>query len=162
MTEVDFKELYNKYSRSIFNYLFFLSGDDSLAKDLVQDTFLKVWERRNEIQMQSIKGLLYTIAKRLYLDKQKKKKVRFEFWRGRKSRHSNRDPQHQLEEKEFYELLINSIEKLPQEQKEVFLMNRIEKLKYREIAVRLDISIKTVEKRMSKALRAMHKIHTNI
>lgn len=162
MTEVDFKNLYNEYSKSIFNYLFFLSGDESLSKDLTQDTFLKIWERRDEIQMQSVKGLLFTISKRLYLDKQKRKKVRFEFWRGKKTKHLSMDPQHQLEEKEFYELLINSIEKLPPDQKEVFLMNRIEKLKYREIAERLGISVKTVEKRMSKALRTMHKIHTNI
>jgi len=61
-------------------------------------------------------------------------------------------PQFELEEKEFEEQLNNSISALPEGCREVFLMNRIDKLKYTEIAERLELSVKAVEKRMSKAI----------
>ena len=61
-------------------------------------------------------------------------------------------PQFHMEEQEFGEKLNRILAKLPDGSREVFLMNRIEKIKYDEIAERLGISVKAVEKRMSKAL----------
>ena len=60
-------------------------------------------------------------------------------------------------EKEFMEKLESTIDNLPEKQREVFLMNRIEKMKYKEIALHLDISVKAVEKRMHQALVVMRK-----
>jgi RNA polymerase sigma-70 factor (ECF subfamily) len=58
-------------------------------------------------------------------------------------------------EKEFMDKLERTIDSLPEKQKEVFLLNRIEKKKYKEIAEQLDISVKAVEKRMHLALVVM-------
>jgi RNA polymerase sigma-70 factor (ECF subfamily) len=60
-------------------------------------------------------------------------------------------------EKEFMEKLESTIDNLPEKQREVFLMNRIEKKKYKEIAICLNISVKAVEKRMHQALVVMRK-----
>jgi len=61
-------------------------------------------------------------------------------------------PQFVLEEKEFEEKLNRVIQAMPEGCREVFLMNRIDKLKYDEIASRLGLSVKAIEKRMSKAI----------
>ena len=67
------------------------------------------------------------------------------------------DPEFQYREKEFQQELNNAINKLTDKEREVFLLNRIEKKKYREIAKLLDISVKTVEMRMSSALLFLRK-----
>lgn len=64
----------------------------------------------------------------------------------------SQSPQFILEEKEFEIKLNKCIEAMPQGAREVFLMNRIDKLKYGEIAELLGISVKAIEKRMSVAL----------
>ncbi|MGK0234627.1 MAG: RNA polymerase sigma factor (sigma-70 family), partial [Psychroserpens sp.] len=65
---------------------------------------------------------------------------------------TNESPEFIMIEKEFLEKIENTIRSLPPLQREVFLLNRIEKKKYKEIAVMLDISVKAVEKRMHLAL----------
>ena len=68
---------------------------------------------------------------------------------------TNQNPEYLLEEEEFKKKLQAVISDLSEEQREVFLLNRIEDKKYREIADMLDISQKTVEKRMSGALKIL-------
>ena len=67
-----------------------------------------------------------------------------------------------MEEQEFKNQLEKAIEALPENQREVFLMNRIDKMKYREIAEALGISQKAVEKRMHKALLELRKLTKKI
>ncbi|MEO0626668.1 MAG: sigma-70 family RNA polymerase sigma factor, partial [Bacteroidota bacterium] len=71
-------------------------------------------------------------------------------------------PGFKMEETEFYQQLQSAIAALPEKNRIVFLMNRIDKLTYREIAERLEISQKAVEKRMSKALVELRKLTQNI
>ena len=68
---------------------------------------------------------------------------------------TNLSPEFVLEEKEFKTKLQNAIADLTDGQREVFLLNRIDGMKYREIAEMLDISVKAVEKRMSGALKIL-------
>ncbi len=74
----------------------------------------------------------------------------------------NQSPEYLLEEEEFKKKLLNVISDLSEDQREVFLLNRIEDKKYREIAELLDISQKTVEKRMSAALKILRKKLENV
>ncbi|MBX2818016.1 MAG: sigma-70 family RNA polymerase sigma factor, partial [Saprospiraceae bacterium] len=71
-------------------------------------------------------------------------------------------PEFLLEEKEFKRLLEDAISALPEGQRAVFLLNRIDKKTYREIAEDLSISAKAVEKRMHKALASLRKIHKKV
>lgn len=68
---------------------------------------------------------------------------------------TNQSPEYLLEEEEFKQKLQNAIASLTTAQREVFLMNRIDGKKYKEIAELLDISQKAVEKRMSGALKTL-------
>ncbi len=162
MDASQFKEIFIRYSKEINNYIYFLSGNENLSRDLTQDTFLKLWERADKIKMQSVGSFLYTIARNLYLDQYRREQVKFKYWKSPRKKVEIEHPEYLLEQQEFHEQLTETIEGLPEPQRVVFLMNRIEKLKYREIANKLDISIKTVEKRMQKALLALHKLHKKI
>jgi RNA polymerase sigma-70 factor (ECF subfamily) len=73
-------------------------------------------------------------------------------------RQVSESPQEIMEHDEFAEKLNRTMEKLPEAQRIVFLMNRIDDLTYREIAERLAISVKAVEKRMQGALESLRSI----
>ncbi|MEO9484254.1 MAG: RNA polymerase sigma-70 factor [Ekhidna sp.] len=154
ITKNELKELYDEYFESLRGFLYYKSGDMDLANDLVQETFIKVWSKRDNIQMETVKSLLFTIANNLLMNHFNHEKVVREHQKSANVQISSNtaSPQFQMEEAEFEEKLNTVIERLPADCREVFLMNRIDKLKYAEIAERLDLSVKAIEKRMSKTL----------
>ena len=128
-------------------------GDMALAEDFAQDTFVKIWKKRKNVKKETIKNLAYTIAGNLAKNHLKHKKIVLSY--EQKSGLSDRNqetPEYKLEVKEFQKKLQDSISALPDNSREVFLMNRIDKLTYREIANNLGLSIKAVEKQMHTAL----------
>lgn len=153
-TRNDLKMLYDEYFESIRGFLYYKCGDVDLADDLVQETFIKVWNMRDEIKMETVKSLLYTIANNMLINHFNHQKVVREHQKSANPGSSSKadSPQFQMEEAEFEAKLNNAIAKLPEDCREVFLMNRIDKLKYAEIAERLNLSVKAIEKRMSKTI----------
>lgn len=153
-TKTDLKGLYDEYFESLRGFLYYKCGDIDVANDLVQETFIKIWNKRDDIQMETVKSLLYTIARNLLMNHFSHEKVVQEHQKSAQmSAASNTtSPQFQMEEAEFERKLNAAIDSLPDDCREVFLMNRIDKLKYAEIAERLNLSVKAIEKRMSKTL----------
>jgi len=153
-TKNDLREIYEAYFDSLRGFLYYKTGDISLSEDLVQEVFIKLWAKRDTIDQATVKSLLYTMANNLMINHYNHQKVIGKH-QGMISEEMNVDiksPHYRLEEKEFEEKLNDALSALPEGCKEVFLMNRIDRLKYAEIAERLSLSVKAVEKRMSKAL----------
>lgn len=157
-----YKQVFMEYGEQIRNFIYYKSGDLPLAQDIMQETFLKLWTERERVNPDKVKSFLYTVANNKFLDHARHQKVVLKFENIPVKEGHNESPEHVLEQKEFREALEKAIAALPETQREVFLMNRIEKLKYKEIAVRLGISVKAVEKRMHKALSQMRKLTRKI
>lgn len=154
-----FKEVYFAHSETLKNFLYYKSGDLSMSEDLTQDAFAKLWENCAKVSLEKSRSFLFTIANNLFFNIKNRDKVKLKF-KSRSTSHSNvNDPQFILEEKEFKEKLELAISDLDEGVRLVFLMNRIDKMKYREIAEELNLSVKAVEKRMHKALQTLRKIH---
>lgn len=126
-----------------------------MAEDIAQDTFIKLWENRHKIERKTVKSYLYTIAGNLAINQLKRQQLQYKFQNQVEIHQDNRDPDYLLAMKEFEAKLQKVIGEMPEGSREVFLMNRLEDLKYREIAERLGITVKAVEKRMSKALHIL-------
>lgn len=152
-----FHRLFRQYYVAIRNYLYFKCGDMDLAEDLAQETFLIVWEKRASVDPARVKSYLYTIAGNLFLNELKHRKVVFKYEQQPTVSHTAEHPEFLMEAAEFQAEVERTIESLPEKNREVFLMNRIEKMTYQEIAERLEISVKAVEKRMHKALQVFKK-----
>lgn len=133
-----------------------------MAEDLVQDAFVKLWENCAKVPLEKAKSFLFTTANNLFLNKVNHQKVVLKFEQKGHSEADQQSPAFLLEEAEFKHKLENAINALPEDQRIVFLMNRIDQKKYREIAEILDISVKAVEKRMHKALLSLRKIHKKV
>lgn len=147
-----FDDLFNRHSQVLRNYIYYKCGDEELADDIVQEAFIKLWDNCNKVKHENALFFLKRVATNLFLNVVKHKKVVFEYHKTVSSRSDIQNPEFLLEEKEFSIKLNNAIEMLPEKQREVFLMSRMDNKKYAEIADFLEISVKAVEKRMHLAL----------
>lgn len=151
----EYKNYFDQYYGAIRSFLYYKVGDAQVAEDIAQDTFVKLWENRHKIERKTIKSYLYAIAGNLAINMLKRQQLRFKFEHVSKPGINEQNPEYLVQEAEFAKQLNEVLALIPDGSREVFLMNRIEDLKYREIAERLDISVKAVEKRMSKALQIL-------
>jgi len=157
-----YKSIFYTHSEHIRNFLYYKSGNLALAEDLVQDAFGKLWENCAKVEFPKAKSYLFTIANNLFLNHVNHQKVVLKFEQIGHSDTDRQSPHYLMEEAEFKQRLESAIAALPEDQRTVFLMNRIDKKKYREIAEELGLSVKAVEKRMHKALAVLRKIHKKV
>ncbi|MFA9391528.1 MAG: RNA polymerase sigma factor [Prolixibacteraceae bacterium] len=150
-----FKHIFEEHYEFIRNYLYYLSSDVDVAEDLVQDVFMKVWEKRESINDDTLKPLLYKIARNLYFNLYKRNVLDLKFVHAADDDRENESPEYLLEMKEFNVKLQSSLSNLPEYCRTIFLMSRMDDMKYQEIADRYEISVKAVEKQISKALKLL-------
>jgi RNA polymerase sigma-70 factor (family 1) len=152
LSQQEFDRIFLDWYAQLRNFIYYKTGDIQVAEDIVQDTFLKVWERRESIRTDTVKSLLYTIANNLFLNRIDHEKVLLKFTADYSLNEFSSAPDFELEMREFDEKLQRSLSDLDEKSRVVFLMNRIDDMTYREIAQNLGLSQKAVEKRMGKAL----------
>lgn len=148
-----FEKVFNSTNEKLVNFLYYKFGDLEKSKNFAQDAFIKLWNNCKDVSFDKAVGFLYTTSKRLFLDEFAHAKVALKFVdRAKAAKPEMESTDDQVREGEFKEALEAAISNLPEKQRMVFLMNRIDKMKYAEIAASLDISVKTVEKHMSQSL----------
>ena len=157
ISKADYIDLFNRLYSPIKNFIYYKTGDIELADDIAQDTFIKIWEKRNEIRNETVKSLLYTIAGNLCKNRFEHQQVVFEFANNFQQNVTSVSPEFELELKEFNDKLQNAIGNLKDKNRVVFLMNRIDGLTYKQIANNLGLSQKAIEKRMKNALDELRK-----
>lgn len=128
-------------------------GDADVAEDLVQQAFVKLWERRATLEVQfSLRAYLYKMVHHRALNRMRAHRTR-----ERYQSEMMRNPFniYHLPDPDLSEQLHKALDTLPPQCRQIFELSRFEELKYREIADHLELSIKTVETQMGKALRLM-------
>lgn len=153
--EATYRSLYEEHMTPVRNFAYYKTGDLDRAADIAQESFVRLWEKCSDVALETAKGFLLTVANRLFLNETRHKKVQLKFQMATGNRTNEESPEFVMEEAEFKEALETAISQLSEKQREVFLMNRIDKMSYPEIAKVLDISVKAVEKRMGAALRTL-------
>ena len=151
-----FKVLFDRYYESLYRFFCHRGMDYEMAEDMAQDIFVRVWQKRNSLNPEkSIKSYLYQAAANevgMYL---RKKSVRDAHAQEVQYQHSNiHHTPADFDQKEFIEKTIQS---LPETLRNVFVYHRYDGLSYKEIAQIEGVSVKTVESRMSKALKYLRK-----
>ena len=154
LNKAEFKQLFDKYFDTIRSFIFYRCGDTDAASDMEQDVFMKVWEKREQLDSFNIKSLLYKIANDMVISNYRKSSTRMDYENSMTIQNdSPLSPEEELNFEELTSTYAKALEKMPETQRVVFLMSRNDELKYHEIAGCLDISVKAVEKRMSAALQ---------
>jgi len=155
-----FDTLYNKYSKRLYKFAYSILKSQEESENIVQDVFLGLWENRNKVEKDSsVKYYVFTIAYNSAISIIRKKARESQFIEYLRSlQELNQEPA--IIELEYHELtdrLDDIINHLPDRQKSVYLLHNLEGLKYSEIAVRLNISVNTIENHMSRAFKTIRK-----
>lgn len=157
MKKEDFKLLFNTYFEDVRRYVLYRSGDEDIATDIAQDAFMRIWEKQMEIDPKRVKGLLFKIAGDLFISQYRKKQVAANFLSTFQPNNKSLTPEDEINFQELKNAYDAALKTMPEKQRTVFLMNRIDELKYKEIADQMGLSVKAIEKRMSQALEHLKK-----
>ena len=163
--EQAFDKFFKSHAKLLRNYLYYKFGDLNQAEDLVQDSFIKLWNNCSDVPLEKAKSYIYTVATNLGISIARHQKVKFKYQNyitSRKNDITHESPEFVMLEKEYMEKLKSAIADLPDRQREVFLLSRIDKKTYREIAELSNVSIKAIEKLMHKALLSLRNKVGNI
>lgn len=156
-----FTAVFNFYRNRIYTVAYSLTASKLAAEEIVQDVFVKVWRKREELPLvEKLDAWLYVIARNMIFSY-----LRAEASKNKKQLLFNRteislsgSPQEALDklgEKELRVLLHNALDQLPAQQRQVYLLNREEGMKQQEIADRLKIAPQTVKKHLQYAMRSV-------
>jgi RNA polymerase sigma-70 factor (ECF subfamily) len=154
MDQQNFEKIFKAYFPALMAFSRKVLGEEDAAREVVQQVFINLWDRRNEIDLStSLKSYLFTSVHNRSLN----------VIRDRKKFSSEELPEQagewdvnaELESMELEERIRGAINTLPERCRVIFELNRFDGLSYGEIAKQLDISVKTVENQIMKALRIL-------
>jgi RNA polymerase sigma-70 factor, ECF subfamily len=158
-----FETLYKSYFPSLCLYSYGLIPDEELVKEIVNDVFLKIWDKRTEIDVQyGVKPYLFRCVHNACLDHLRLKKSlrQYQLTVITDKIRELADPDdeyifQQITLKGLEKDVTTSIDKLPDRCREIFILSRYELLSYTEISERLNISVNTVKTHISRALESL-------
>ncbi len=151
----DYEWIFRQYYQGLCHYANMWLKDLDSAEEVVQNTFVKLWERKDGLSVDvSIKSYLYKAVYNASLNEIRHRKTKEEY-AGMKTHEEVSEQASRGEVKELEQKIEKALMNLPEQCRLIFRMSRFDELKYREIAAILNISVKTVENQMGKALRLM-------
>lgn len=154
-----FRSIYNQYYKYLVVTAFNILGDSDTARDLAQDVFVEIWKKRTSISINaSLKSYLRRAVVNKTLNKIKSNRINFDdpanLPEQVASLHGQDDALHAAD---LEKIIHKAISALPERCRIIFTLCRLEKLSHKEIAQQLDISTKTVENQMTRALSILRK-----
>ncbi|HHS95447.1 MAG TPA: RNA polymerase sigma-70 factor [Phaeodactylibacter sp.] len=151
-----YRQLFDRYYPYLLVTVTNISGDRNLAKDIAQDVFFELWKKRETLEIHSaFKAYLRRAAVNKTINAMKSR-ARISSDEEVPERSQAFDtPQNTLENKDLQSIINQAIESLPVRCRMVFTLCRIEGMSHKEIADQMDISTKTVEHQMTKALKIL-------
>jgi RNA polymerase sigma-70 factor (ECF subfamily) len=149
----DFSSLYKKYAPDVYRFALYLSGERGEAEDITSETFVRAWTSPGPIEMVTVKGYLFTIARNLFLQGLRKKSRHVALNEDLRDPQAN--PYRQAEQKEKLDSVLTELQKLPEESRSALLMRAVDGMAYEEIARALGISLAAVKVKIHRARLAL-------
>ncbi|MGY6647937.1 RNA polymerase sigma factor [Wenyingzhuangia sp. IMCC45574] len=150
--EKNYNHLFRTYYEPATKFIFYKCGNLEQAEDIVQNVFVKLWKLCATISFSKAKSYIYTACRNMFLNDVAHQKVVLKHQKTVLDPVEHENPAFNLELEEFQEKLNNAINLLTDKDREVFLLSRIEDKSYKEISEITGLTIKAVERRMSKTM----------
>lgn len=155
-SHVAFVEIFRLYYPGLVMFCSQFTDDRSACEDIVQDVFLKLWEGRHSLEIRrSLKTYLTVLVQNRALDLLRRNKIRMQYASQSHMRLLSLSPEEHMFYSELSDALDKAIDTLPEAERTALVLSFRERLTYPQIAARLGVSVRTVEVRMSKALRSI-------
>lgn len=151
-----FDQMFHKYGSSLFSFVVSVLKDESDAEEVVQDVFLKIWEKRKDLDSSlSFKSYLFTIALNTTKNKYRKKlqSEKYKQDLALKLSINQTSDFDAIEYRNLLDYVDKIIEKLPPSRREIFILSKKDGLKNPEIAKFLNISEQTVKNQLVSAMK---------
>lgn len=150
-------KVFHQHKAVLRGYIKNIVRSDHEADDLLQDTFLKVWQLNRNQEIGSPRAFIFRIAQNLAFDSLRRKKVRkiYDAYDERQEEIEDKNPgsERTLEAKQELGLLFEAVKTLPPKCRQVFLYRKMHGLSHREIAEKLGLSVRTVENHVANGVR---------
>jgi len=155
--ESTFESVYKHFLRPLHVYAIAIMKDEDRAEGMVQNVFLKLWDKKERLSFSgSLQAYLYGAVYHECLNYLRHEKVKIKHQQHVVYTMGNNGEENgNMELMDLREKLAVALNELPEKCRTIFQLSRFEELKYQEIADRLQISIKTVEAQMGKALKIL-------
>lgn len=136
---ITFHDLYERYSAEVYRFAVWLSGDPAEADDITSETFIRAWTSKSKIRTETVKAYLFTIARNLYLEGQRKAQRQV----AMVSEYADPAPRPEtvVEERLDLQAVLGTIQDLPEVDRAVFLLRVQHQLAYAEIARMMALSV---------------------
>lgn len=155
-TKEEFEKLFHSFYSELCSYSNMFLKDLEASEEVVQETFVKLWENRKSLNIKSsFHSYLFRAVRNGCLNVIKHEKIKDNYKVHNENEIKNRSGSldEEIDASELETKIRESIDLLPMRRRKAFIMSRYEGLKYKEIAEKLNISIKTVENQIGKALK---------
>ena len=154
ITHTSFRQLFDSQFEPICRFLTYYTSNRATIEEVVQEVFIKLWEDREVLQIESIKTYLFTSARNRmlnYIRDEKRRHAILEQWVQHENEKNSGEECFDIED--FSQKIQTAIENLPEQCRKIFDLSKKSGLTYKQIAQQLNISVKTVETQMGIALR---------
>ncbi|PHS10043.1 MAG: RNA polymerase subunit sigma-70 [Kordia sp.] len=156
--EENYNQLFRNLYEPVTKYIYYKCGSLQQAEDIVQNVFIKLWKLCATVTFSKAKSYIYTACNNLFLNEVAHQKVVLKHQQSVLEHTDYESPDFLIEVDEFRVQLKNAINSLSVKEREVFLLSRIEKKTYKEIAEITGLTVKAIERRMSIALKAIKEL----
>lgn len=150
-----FDKIFNTYWQPLYKSAFNVLKDKKICEEIVQDIFIGIWKNRNNLEIKvSLEKYLFSSVRYQVFNQFRKnqKNLRAELFENLDQRCTYENPESEVLYKELVQKVDSIVEELPEKCRLVYKMSREEQLSHKEISSRLNISPKTVENHITKAL----------
>lgn len=156
--EFAFRKIFDTYRKPVYAYAIHLLKSESLADEIIQDVFLRVWlNKATVVQLGSFKAWLFTIARNRIFDILKIQAKETLLKQSLRTPAPSYETENRISDKEYELLLNDAISQLSPKQQLIYHLSRQNGLKHEEIALKLNISSNTVKTHLVHALRTIKK-----
>jgi RNA polymerase sigma-70 factor, ECF subfamily len=150
---IDFGALYRKYAPDVFRFALYLSGNPGDAEDITSETFVRAWTSPEPIEIATVKGYLFTIARRLFLMGLRKTSRLREL--DVEPSTTAPGPHEEAEGKEKLKAVLAALQRLPEVDRAALLLRALEEMPYEEIARALGVSLTSAKVKVHRARLAL-------
>lgn len=151
-----FDQLYKQFGERLYGFAFSILKNHEDAKEIVQETFMKLWIKRERLNSsQSVKALLFSISYHITIDllRKKLKEEKYQCYIQNYFKEDEPDTNNLAGYNELIDELQKAISRLPEQRRKIYQLSREEGLSHNEIAKKLGITVKTVENQITLALK---------